>query len=77
MDGEGMNHIQDQNFEGFSHYINSTKNTICGRYPIFIFLKIVQHSKLKLKTKFVKYSQSEQVKVNTQSSVSYASAFTV
>jgi predicted class III extradiol MEMO1 family dioxygenase len=38
----------------------------------------LEHSQLKdkLKTKFVKYAQSEQVKNPSQSSVSYASAVT-
>ncbi len=71
-----MNLIQEHNYTGFMHYINSSKNTICGRHPLSLFLKIIEHSKLKVKTKFVKYSQSEQVKSNSQSSVSYASAIT-
>jgi len=62
LDGEGMNHIQIHSYTEFSKYINSTGNTICGRHVLFIFLKIVEYSKLKLKTKFIKYSQSEQVK---------------
>lgn len=77
LDGEGMNHIQSHSFSGFSQYIQSTKNTICGRHPISVYLKIIQHSKLQLKTKFVKYSQSEQVRQAGQSSVSYASAVTL
>lgn len=70
--------IQNHDFKGFEQYINSTKNTICGRHPIFIFLKIIAHSNLKdkLKTKFVKYAQSEQVKNSSQSSVSYTSSIT-
>ena len=58
LDGEGMNHIQNHDFDGFLKYVNSTKNTICGRHPILIFLKVLSHSKLNLKTKFVKYAQS-------------------
>jgi MEMO1 family protein len=53
-----MNYIQDHNFSNFMKYINSTGNTICGRHVLSIFLKIIEHSKLKLKTKFVKYAQS-------------------
>lgn len=71
-----MVHLQNHNYQDFSKYINSSKNTICGRHPLLIFLKVVAHSKLKLKTKFVKYSQSEQVKSQAQSSVSYASSVT-
>lgn len=73
-----MNLIQNHDFGAFEKYMNSSKNTICGRHAIYIFLKIVEHSQLKekLKTKFVKYSQSEQVKSSSQSSVSYASSVT-
>ncbi len=71
-----MNHIQSHSFEGFQKYINSSGNTICGRHVLYIFLKIVEFSKLKVKTKFVKYSQSEQVKKEDQNSVSYASGIT-
>ena len=71
-----MNHIQGHKFKDFLSYINSTGNTICGRHVLYLHLKIVEHSKLKVKTKFVKYSQSEQVKKQDQSSVSYASAIT-
>lgn len=78
LDGEGMISIQNHNYKEFEKYIGSTKNTICGRHPIFVFLKIVEHSGLRaqLKTKFVKYAQSEQVKTESQSSVSYASSVT-
>lgn len=73
-----MINIQNHDFKAFEKYISTTKNTICGRHPIFIFLKIIEHSSLKekVKTKFVKYAQSEQVKIPSKSSVSYASAIT-
>jgi MEMO1 family protein len=76
LDGEGMNHIQNHDFKSFQSYINLYENTICGRHVLYIFLKIVEASKLRVKTKFVKYSQSEQVKKHEQSSVSYASGIT-
>ena len=69
-----MNCIQDHNFKEFHKYIESTKTTICGRHILYIYLKIIEESKLNIKTKFVKYSQSEQVKTKDQNSVSYASA---
>lgn len=70
--------IQNHDFKQFDKHIKSTKNTICGRHPIYIFLKIIENSSLKeqIKTKFVKYAQSEQVKSQSQSSVSYASSIT-
>lgn len=57
-----MNALQNHDYGSFSKHINSSKNTICGRHVLFIFLKIIAHSQLKVRTKFVKYSQSEQVK---------------
>lgn len=71
-----MIQIQNHSYEGFMKHINSTKNTICGRHPLQIFLKTIGQSKLPLSTKFVKYSQSEQVKEESKSSVSYASGIT-
>ena len=71
-----MNHIQGHDFKGFCSYIKSSGNTICGRHVLYILLKIIEHSKLNVKTKFVKYSQSEQVKKADQNSVSYASGIT-
>lgn len=41
LDGEGMIAIQNHNFKQFEKHINSSKNTICGRHPIYIFLKII------------------------------------
>jgi len=76
LDGQGMNLIQNHDAAGFDKYIKDTQNTICGRHPIGIYLNILRLSKLPLKTKFVKYAQSEQVKSKSGSSVSYASAIT-
>jgi AmmeMemoRadiSam system protein B len=76
IDGMGMNIIQTHDAPAFEKYIKDTQNTICGRHPIGIYLNILKLSKLNLKTKFVKYAQSEQVKSKTQTSVSYASAVT-
>lgn len=70
--------IQNHSYKEFEKYMNTTKNTICGRNAIYLFLKIVENSTLKqkLKTKFVKYAQSEKVKNEGQSSVSYATSIT-
>lgn len=77
-DRNGMKFIESHDANGFTQYINETKNTICGRNPISILLRILEKSKLKesLKSKFVGYSQSGQVKDINDSSVSYASAIT-
>ena len=69
-----MNLIQKHDSKGFDKYVKETKNTICGRHPISVFLATLDHSKLKVKTQFVKYAQSEQVKNSKGSSVSYASS---
>lgn len=70
--------IQNHDYQGFNQHIKSSKNTICGRHPILVFLKVIKYSSFneKLKTKFVKYAQSEQVKDSSKSSVSYATSIT-
>ena len=79
LDGEAMIAIQNHSYKEFEKYMQVTKNTICGRHPLFIMLKIIESSnfgRMKLKSKFVKYSQSAQVKDEGQSSVSYAAGIT-
>jgi AmmeMemoRadiSam system protein B len=76
LDTAGMNLIEENNISGFTKYLEDTQNTICGRHPIGVLLNVIQNSKSssQLKSKFVKYAQSEPVKDKSQSSVSYAAA---
>lgn len=82
LDKLGMSLIEAHDPKAFHEYLNKTENTICGRHPIAVFMNAVktyaQTSSLgdKLKTKFVKYAQSNQAKRKQDSSVSYASSLT-
>ncbi|TNV76581.1 hypothetical protein FGO68_gene3987 [Halteria grandinella] len=85
LDRQGMQLIEDTNPEGFEEYLQKTDNTICGRHPIAVFLNAVRSYSLatfgskvsdKIKTKFVKYAQSNKAMKKTDSSVSYASSIT-
>jgi len=78
LDRRGMNLIQGQDPQAFLLYLKETKNTICGRHPISVWLQAVQtNSSLdveRLDITFVKYAQSSKVMSLRESSVSYASA---
>jgi len=78
LDTRGMSLIEEHSASGFTKYLEETENTICGRHPIGVLLNVINNSKsaASLKTKFVKYAQSESIKDKSQSSVSYASAIT-
>jgi len=41
MDREGMKIIETHETEQFYEYREKTKNTICGRNPISVFMEIV------------------------------------
>ena len=78
-----MTLIEQQDFAGFTKYLDETNNTICGRNPIQLLLAIIEEAKKEgkiggeIETKFVQYAQSEPVKDKNASSVSYASSYTV
>ena len=75
LDRQGMDLIARQDAEGFSKYLQSTGNTICGRYPILILMEILRNSRGKHSIEFVHYSQSTNLPRNPSredSSVSYA-----
>ena len=74
LDRRGMEIIETQDPLKFTSYIDQTKNTICGRKPISIFLYTVQHSNLVSTTNFIRYDQSSKVMEPNDSSVSYAAA---
>lgn len=73
LDHEGMNHIEMQQPGGFAKYLKRTRNTICGRHPLGVWLQALQHAD-NITVKFVRYAQSSQVTSMRDSSVSYASA---
>jgi len=78
LDRMGMDHIQMQNPGAFAEYLKRSKNTICGRHPIAVWLNATKVNKENgtenVEIKFVQYAQSSQVKSTRDSSVSYASA---
>ncbi|TNV76614.1 hypothetical protein FGO68_gene2581 [Halteria grandinella] len=80
LDRMGMDLIEKHDFKGFSDYLSTLKNTICGRLPLQVLLSViknVQKQGIEVETKFVKYAQSSQIADDMEdSSVSYASAAT-
>ena len=71
LDHKGIDLILKKDAEGFKKYLNDTKNTICGRYPLRIMNQLVQNSDYKIKK--LKYAQSDRIKSVYDSSVSYFS----
>ena len=66
--------IAEQDAAAFTSYLEKTGNTICGRHPIGVTLKAIEHAKTPFATEFTKYAQSEPAKTKQDSSVSYAAA---
>ncbi|CAG8536965.1 7641_t:CDS:2 [Acaulospora morrowiae] len=85
LDHEGMTIIEHINHEEFASYLSKTKNTICGRHPIGVLLCAIEAlpsnpdtadgDKSKPRIRFVHYAQSSKVTHESDSSVSYASAY--
>lgn len=77
LDQEGMKHIEMEKPGAFVDYLKQTKNTICGRHAIAVWLHAVHANNPSIEVldiQFVKYAQSSQVRSIRESSVSYASA---
>jgi len=78
LDRSGMKIIEEMDPTKFHSYIAETKNTICGRHPIGVFMNSVRHlnkeNPEKYKIEFTTYAQSNQVTSMNDSSVSYAAA---
>jgi AmmeMemoRadiSam system protein B len=76
MDKEGMNLIAAGDPLAFVAYLKKTKNTICGRHPITIFMWAMHYAKIEHKKPFAveptHYEQSSQCVNKSDSSVSYA-----
>jgi len=72
LDRKGMEAISTQDPENFRTYLSATRNTICGRIPILVFLEAIHQSQVRHSLEFVHYTQSSQVKDLDDSSVSYA-----
>jgi AmmeMemoRadiSam system protein B len=74
MDKQAMKIIESQNADEFESYLAKTKNTICGRRAILLFLRALEFTKRKFEIKFIHYAQSNKCFKMSDSSVSYAAA---
>eukprot|EP01061_Rhynchopus_euleeides_P010672 TRINITY_DN20196_c0_g1_i1.p1 TRINITY_DN20196_c0_g1~~TRINITY_DN20196_c0_g1_i1.p1 ORF type:complete len:308 (+),score=54.19 TRINITY_DN20196_c0_g1_i1:61-984(+) len=74
MDHEGMRLIEAQDVTGFDTYLETTRNTICGRVPIGILMEAMADANVRQNIDFVHYSQSSKCNSPADSSVSYAAA---
>ncbi|CAJ0582504.1 unnamed protein product, partial [Mesorhabditis spiculigera] len=76
LDRQGMEAIESLNPDVFNTYLSKTHNTICGRNPICVMLQAAEHFRLANnhthEFKFLRYSQSNQARHASDSSVSYA-----
>jgi len=76
MDKEGMHLIAAGDPVAFVAYLKRTKNTICGRHPITVFMWALHYAKAEHNKDFVveptHYEQSSQCVNKNDSSVSYA-----
>ena len=72
-----MTLIEARDRQGFRAYLERTENTICGRYPIAVFLETLEAlcaTGPSAAIQFLRYKQSSAVQSKRDSSVSYASA---
>lgn len=75
MDRKGMNLIEMQQPGAFAEYLKETRNTICGRHAIAVWMRGMDTaSSHKLQVQFVQYAQSSPAETMRDSSVSYAAA---
>jgi AmmeMemoRadiSam system protein B len=78
LDRQGMDLIASQQPGAFAEYLKTTRNTICGRHAVAVWLRAMEvtntNDKADLNIRFVQYRQSSQVQSLQDSSVSYASA---
>lgn len=71
LDRDGVKHIIKNDLNGFKQYLEDTRNTICGRHPIEVLLKLINLSGIKIQSKLLSYTQSSQCRSIQDSSVSY------
>jgi AmmeMemoRadiSam system protein B len=84
LDRQGMDLIELQKPGAFADYIKETKNTICGRHAIAVWLHAITCATANtanengrsntVTVKFLRYAQSSQAQTMADSSVSYAAA---
>ena len=77
LDHQGMKHIEMEEPGAFAKYLKQTRNTICGRHAIGVWLNAIHTNNPAVESldiSFIKYAQSSAVQSMRESSVSYASA---
>ncbi|KAA8491113.1 Protein MEMO1 [Porphyridium purpureum] len=76
LDHEGIACIRSLDHAQFHAYLGKTKNTICGRHPIGVFLGALEASAVHSRTRFelAQYAQSSRARAQSDSSVSYVAA---
>lgn len=76
MDRRGMDLIELQRPGAFSDYLKETKNTVCGRHAVAVWMRAVEAATggANLQVTFVRYAQSSAATAMSDSSVSYAAA---
>ncbi|CEL95633.1 unnamed protein product [Vitrella brassicaformis CCMP3155] len=80
LDRQGIALIEQHKAEAFALYLKIQGNTICGRHPICILLRMLERLPPELlsclHTKMVHYSQSSRVESRDDSCVAYAALVT-
>ncbi|ORM40667.1 MEMO1 family protein C4H3.04c [Babesia sp. Xinjiang] len=71
LDFDGIRHILRHDLDGFIRYLKHTQNTICGRYPIELLLKLISISDMELDSRVLSYTQSNECTGINDFSVSY------
>jgi predicted class III extradiol MEMO1 family dioxygenase len=82
-----MTLIEQHDLKGFTEYLDTYQNTICGRLPLKLYLATIRATypadpSLHVETRFLKYAQSERImgeslkEAREDSSVSYAAGAT-
>jgi hypothetical protein len=74
LDQQGMTLIELQQPGAFAKYLRETRNTICGRHAVLVWLQAVVQGTDAVDIQFVSYAQSSKVQSTQDSSVSYAAA---
>ncbi|EAN31902.1 Memo-like family protein [Theileria parva strain Muguga] len=72
LDKRGIDLIVNHKHDDFLWYLTETENTICGRNPILLLLRLLAASNLNVTSRLLHYSQSSRITRVSDSSVSYA-----
>ena len=74
LDRLGMSLIEGGDPAAFTAYLAEFGNTICGRHPIGVLMQAMRSCRTRFATRFTRYAQSSRAVLESDSSVSYASA---